>query len=452
MRGPHVFRGLPPRPRRDRRDALDGWLHSGDLGDDRRRRLPAHHRPQEGPDHHLERQEHLARRTSRRAARDALDLAGGRLGDRRSYLVALFTLDPDEVPKARRGARRRRRPATMATDQRVRAAIQEDVDAVNAPLARDRADQALRHPRARPVAGRRRAHPDAEGQARPHLRRLRGPHRSAVRLRTWPTRRSSIAAGLDALLTALRRRGFTVIGPRCAPARSSTTSCARAPTCPAGWTDEQDGGHYRLARRDDERAVRLRRRPALVEAASCFPPELRALARAARRGRQPARSPSSRASRRATPSSACAPATCTRSRSRTASSSADRYVDPDYAARREDAFIVAVNCGQAGGTCFCVSMDTGPQATRGFDLALTELLDGRRPPLPRRGRQRARRRGARRAAAARRPSADEQRAAERASERAAAQMGRDDGHRRASRTCCTATSSTRAGTTSPTAA
>ena len=37
----------------------------------------------------------------------------------------------------------------------------------------------------------------------------------------------------------------------------------------------------------------------------------------------------------------------------------------------------------------------GRKATAGFDLALTELLDGRRAPLPRRGRQRARRRGAR---------------------------------------------------------
>jgi sulfhydrogenase subunit beta (sulfur reductase) len=35
-----------------------------------------------------------------------------------------------------------------------------------------------------------------------------------------------------------------------------------------------------------------------------------------------------------------------------------------------------VNCGEAGGTCFCVSMDTGPKARAGFDLALTELLDG----------------------------------------------------------------------------
>ena len=29
------------------------------------------------------------------------------------------------------------------------------------------------------------------------------------------------------------------------------------------------------------------------------------------------------------------------------------------------AFLVAVNCAEAGGTCFCVSMDTGPKVTRG---------------------------------------------------------------------------------------
>ncbi len=49
------------------------------------------------------------------------------------------------------------------------------------------------------------------------------------------------------------------------------------------------------------------------------------------------------------------------------------YVDPHYRARREGAFVLAVNCGQAAATCFCVSMSTGPKAERGFDLALTEL-------------------------------------------------------------------------------
>jgi ferredoxin len=51
-------------------------------------------------------------------------------------------------------------------------------------------------------------------------------------------------------------------------------------------------------------------------------------------------------------------------------------IDPLYRARREQAFILAVNCGHSCGTGFCVSMGTGPRATSGFDLALTEILQG----------------------------------------------------------------------------
>jgi sulfhydrogenase subunit beta (sulfur reductase) len=54
------------------------------------------------------------------------------------------------------------------------------------------------------------------------------------------------------------------------------------------------------------------------------------------------------------------------------------YADASYQRRRHDNFIVAVNCGEASGTCFCVSMNTGPKVDAGFDLALTELLDGDR--------------------------------------------------------------------------
>jgi sulfhydrogenase subunit beta (sulfur reductase) len=50
------------------------------------------------------------------------------------------------------------------------------------------------------------------------------------------------------------------------------------------------------------------------------------------------------------------------------------YADPAYRSRREGAFVVAVNCGQAGHTCFCASMGTGPRAASGFDLLLTELV------------------------------------------------------------------------------
>lgn len=49
--------------------------------------------------------------------------------------------------------------------------------------------------------------------------------------------------------------------------------------------------------------------------------------------------------------------------------------EPYYKARRERAFILAVNCAEPGGTCFCASMKTGPKCASGFDLALTELDD-----------------------------------------------------------------------------
>ena len=53
-----------------------------------------------------------------------------------------------------------------------------------------------------------------------------------------------------------------------------------------------------------------------------------------------------------------------------------RYPDPAYTCRRDGTFIVAVECTEPGETCFCTSMGTGPSAGGGFDLALTELVDG----------------------------------------------------------------------------
>jgi ferredoxin len=47
--------------------------------------------------------------------------------------------------------------------------------------------------------------------------------------------------------------------------------------------------------------------------------------------------------------------------------------DPLYRQRRGSTLLVAVECTRPASTCFCVSMGTGPAATEGFDLALTEL-------------------------------------------------------------------------------
>jgi formate hydrogenlyase subunit 6/NADH:ubiquinone oxidoreductase subunit I len=52
------------------------------------------------------------------------------------------------------------------------------------------------------------------------------------------------------------------------------------------------------------------------------------------------------------------------------------YAEPGYRSRRDALFIVAVDCCEPGGTCFCASLGTGPEVTSGFDLVLTEVQDG----------------------------------------------------------------------------
>jgi sulfhydrogenase subunit beta (sulfur reductase) len=52
------------------------------------------------------------------------------------------------------------------------------------------------------------------------------------------------------------------------------------------------------------------------------------------------------------------------------------YQDLFYKNKRHNLLIVAVNCTRPSGTCFCASMNTGPRTMSGFDLSLTELLEG----------------------------------------------------------------------------
>jgi ferredoxin len=54
----------------------------------------------------------------------------------------------------------------------------------------------------------------------------------------------------------------------------------------------------------------------------------------------------------------------------------DHAKDPYYLTRRQNMFLVAINCTRSAETCFCVSTDDGPQAQYGYDLALTELERG----------------------------------------------------------------------------
>ena len=182
------------------------------------------------------------------------------------------------------------------------------------------------------------------------------------------------ADSLNALFEALRRRGYNLVGPTVKDGAIVYAEIRSPADLPAGWTDEQDGGTYRLKRRADRALFGYAVGPHSWKK-FLFPPVTRLwqARRSENGGFEFAEE------REASPRFAFIGV---RSCELHAIAVQDRvflegrHVDPTYKARREHAFIVAVNCGQAGGTCFCVSMKTGPKATFGFDLALTETLEG----------------------------------------------------------------------------
>jgi len=136
MRGPHVFRGYHRNPEDTEAILEGGWLRSGDLGEIHDGYLHITGRKKDliitssGKNVSPEMLESALRET--RWISQAIAA-----GDRRSYLVALVTLDPDEAPKlAAECGVDAADPVAMASDEKVRAAVWKDIDAVNQRFAR----------------------------------------------------------------------------------------------------------------------------------------------------------------------------------------------------------------------------------------------------------------------------------------------------------------------------
>ncbi|HUU12903.1 MAG TPA: 4Fe-4S dicluster domain-containing protein [Terriglobia bacterium] len=182
-------------------------------------------------------------------------------------------------------------------------------------------------------------------------------------------------ASLEGIFASLGAAGYTLVGPTVRDGAIVYDEISSPSDLPVGWTDEQDGGRYRLKKRKDNAFFGFVVGPHSWKQ-FLHVPALR-LWQAKRNGN----------GFRATDEPLAAPKVAflgVRSCEIHAMGIQDKvllqgqYVDPAYKARRENIFILAVNCGQAGGTCFCASMNTGPKATSGFDLALTEIIDGDR--------------------------------------------------------------------------
>src|SRR5262245_27006328 len=174
------------------------------------------------------------------------------------------------------------------------------------------------------------------------------------------------------LLTALQRRGYTCVGPTIRDAAIVYDEIRSEQDLPIGYSDEQDGGTYRLKERNDEARFGYTVGPQSWKK-YLFPPSTLLM----KAQRTPdgfiATVPVEPALRYAFIGVRACDLNAIAVQDRTFLKGL--YADPTYKARREAAFIVVVNCGQAGRTCFCVSMDTGPMARSGYDLALTEILE-----------------------------------------------------------------------------
>jgi ferredoxin len=226
---------------------------------------------------------------------------------------------------------------------------------------------------------------------------------------------------LDGLFAALQRRGYTVIGPTLGDGAIVYGELAGTADLPAGWTDEQDGGYYRLRRRGDEALFGYNVGPHSWKPRQ-LPPQIRLWS--ARRGDggrlEEVEQGETEPGRFALLGVRSCDLHAIDILERVLAAAATR---PAAAVRREDLFVVAVQCTQAGGTCFCASMGTGPTAEEGFDIALTEVLDGRHYFVLDAGSERGAEVVGELAAVP--ASEQERRAAGAARGRAAAQMGRE---------------------------
>ena len=179
---------------------------------------------------------------------------------------------------------------------------------------------------------------------------------------------------LDVLITLLREDGRTVIGPRVREDAIVYDEITSMADMPAGWTDEQAPGRYRLQASGGSKVFDYSVGPTSWK-----------------RYTLPPRVPLGTASRTAdgtasfTPAAPDAPRLAflgVRSCEIAALLIQDRVLeggpvaDEDYRARRAAALIIAAQCTRAGATCFCASMGTGPEVRAGHDLVLTELDDG----------------------------------------------------------------------------
>lgn len=179
-------------------------------------------------------------------------------------------------------------------------------------------------------------------------------------------------AHFDELFTTLVDLGYTPIGPAVVDDAIRYTELHSPADLPVGRRDVQDGGSYRLTERDDDALFGYAVGPDSWKR-YLFPPQTTLIEISRVDGSPLLASSGDRPPRRAF----IAVRPC-----EIAAIEVQDLIfldtDPTYTHRRGDALIIAANCTDPAGTCFCASMGTGPESASGYDLVFTELIEGDR--------------------------------------------------------------------------
>ncbi len=177
--------------------------------------------------------------------------------------------------------------------------------------------------------------------------------------------------GLESLLSKLRAANYHVIGPRVHDDAIMYDTVESLSDFPIGYSDVQAPGRYRLAKSQNSQSVFRYTVGQNSVKQFLYPARKEALTIArGKRGFEIEQRNEDKTKYAFVGLRACELASLeVRDKVLTHGS----YVDRDYLEHRRRMFVVAVNCTVPGGTCFCASMKTGPAATNGFDIALTEI-------------------------------------------------------------------------------
>lgn len=176
---------------------------------------------------------------------------------------------------------------------------------------------------------------------------------------------------LEQLIIALRRNGHKIIAPTIANGCIVPDEIFSANEIPRGWTDEQSPVAYRLDKRDDEAMFGYVVGPQSWKK-FLYPPRLQ-LFTATKNGKGFDIATRSNGADTKYAFIGVRPCELSAIKAHDEIFCEAEWTDPHYEAIRRNTFIVAVNCTEPGGTCFCASMNTGPRAERAFDLSLTEV-------------------------------------------------------------------------------